>query len=151
METREISDLAKAHVDAIFNHNLTKAEVIMLAAVIQARILETLLIVEHVTNAQIQPNKETIVVPKPLGAKIADKGYPCVCIACSKHIYTLNKDLYDNTMVKDFIESYTPMPGYPPISRKSKISNINNNITMDCPNPECHGELSLYLAGRQND
>ena len=143
METSEISALAKTHVEAILTHGLTKAEVVMLVAVITARLNQALVGNAAPTLAPVTASP----VVKPLGAKIADKGYACVCIACSKHIYTLNKDLYDNTMVKDFIESYTPMPGYPAITRQMKISNIDNTITTNCP--DCGGELSLYLTGRQ--
>ena len=142
MQTSEISELSKAHTDAIFAHELTKAEVVMLLAVIQARVNQTLSGVSSPPTAPVKAD----VVAKPLGAKIADKGYPCVCVMCAKHIYTLNKDLYDNTTVADFIEAYTPMPGYPKLSRQTKISNIDNNITMSCP--DCNGEFTLYLAGR---
>jgi len=141
METKDISELAKTHTDAIFAHQMTKAEVVMLLAVISARVNQAL----AGTVPPTAPVKADIAT-KPLGAKIAEKGYPCVCVMCSKHIYTLNRDLYENTTVKDFIEAYTPMPGYKPLNRQSKISNVENNITMNCP--DCGAELGLYLAGR---
>ncbi len=140
----EISALAKTHAEAIFTHNLTKAEVVMLLAVITARVNQNLL--GNNTTNQVLKTEPTA---KPLGAVIAPKGYPCVCVACSKKIYVVNKDVHENEKVGDFIDSYTPMPGYPPITRQTKISNIENNITIDCPDKECSGELSLYLAGKQ--
>jgi hypothetical protein len=140
MTSAELSTLAKTHADAIMLGSLTKAEIIMLSALIQARITEALL----GSGLTASPVPAT---PKAPGMKIADKGYPCVCVMCAKHIYTVNKDVYDNTTVKEFIESYTPMPGYPAMTRQMKISNIDNNITTNCPS--CGGELTLYLAGRQ--
>lgn len=144
METNEISELAKTHTAAIFALGLTKAEVVMLMACVQARVLEKL--IEVGPAIPLAPVKADVVA-KPLGGKIADKGYPCVCVACAKHIYTLNRDLYDNTTIKEFIEAYTPMPGYPKITKQVKISNIDGNITMNCP--DCNGEFTLYLAGRK--
>jgi hypothetical protein len=144
METSEISALAKTHAEAILAIGLTKAEIVMLLAVIEARLTQAI-----VATAPGAAPVVAGVVAKPWtpGAKIAEKGYPCVCVMCSKHIYTVNKDVYDNTVVKDFIDSYTPMPGYQPITKQTKISNIDNNITMSCP--DCGGDLTLYLAGRQ--
>ena len=147
METKEINDLAKTHVDAIFVHKLTKAEVVMLLAVITARVNQTL---SFDTNTGLKTKPETAVdikPVKPLGAVIATKGYPCVCVMCSKHIYTVNKDIHENETVANFISSFTPMPGYAIVTNKLKISNVENNITTDCP--DCGAELSLYLAGKQ--
>lgn len=149
METNEISELAKTYAEAILTNKLTKAEVVMLLACINAR-------VENVLSTAISPVTAPVKAyvatpapepPKPQGQKIADKGYPCVCIMCNKHIYTLKNDLYDNTTVKDFIDAYLPMPGFPLLSKQTKISNIDNNITTNCPS--CNGEFTLYLAGRQ--
>jgi len=142
METKEIRDLAKAHADAIFAHKLTKAEVVMLLAVIAARVNQTLLGVNT-----INPVLKTEPPVKPLGAVIASKGSPCVCVMCAKHIYTVNKDIHENTSVGDFIASFTPMPGYKLMTKQMKISNVDNNITTNCP--DCGGEFTLYLAGRQ--
>lgn len=144
MESKDISDLAKTHADTIMIHKLTKAEVVMLLACITARVNQAIAGVVPLAA----PVKADVAAKEwTPGAKIADKGYPCVCVMCTKHIYTVNKDVYDNTIVKDFIESYTPMPGYQAITRQTKISNIENNITMNCP--ACSSELSLYLAGKQ--
>lgn len=144
METSELSALAKTHVEAILIHNLTKAELVMIVALIQARINQFI-----IGEAAAVPTNTSLVraTVKEPGAKIAEKGQPCVCVMCAKHIYTISKDVFENTTVKDFIESYTPMPGYKAITRQTKISNIENNITMDCP--DCGAELGLYLAGRQ--
>lgn len=142
METKEISELAKTHVEAIFLHKLTKAEVVMLLAVIVARVEQAL--VGSVPPAV--PVKATPVA-KPLGAVIASKGSPCVCVACAKHIYTVNKDIHEHESVDSFISAFTPMPGYPVMTKKIQISNVDNNITMSCP--DCGGEFTLYLAGRQ--
>lgn len=139
MTSEEISALAKTHAEAIMMNKLTKAEVVMLVACIEARIQQAIIGATLVAAP--------VTATKVAGTKIADKGQPCVCIMCSQHIYTLNRDLYDNTIVKDFIEAFTPMPGYKPLTRQTKISNVENNITTDCPN--CNSELSLYLAGRQ--
>ena len=145
MDTNEINQLAKTHAEAILLSSLTRAELIMLLACIQARVEQMLFKPTEPTPAPASvPVKATT---KELGKVIAEKGSPCVCVMCSKHIYTVAKDVYENSTVGDFIESYTPMPGYKPLTRKSRISNIENNITMDCP--ECGGELSLYLAGKQ--
>ena len=144
METKEISDLAKVHTDAIFVHDLTKAEVVMLLAVITARVNQA---ITGVATKETATTTAPVVATKPLGSIIANKGYPCVCVSCSKHIYTVNKDVHENESVADFISSYTPMPGYPVMTRQLKISNVENNITMNCP--DCGAELSLYLAGRQ--
>ena len=139
MNTSEISELAKTHAEAILTNKLTKAEVVMLLACIEARITHSILAGAPLA-APVKADVKT-------GQKIADKGSPCVCVMCAKHIYTLNRDLYDNTTVGEFIEAYTPMPGYKQLTRQTKISNIENNITMNCP--ECSGELTLYLAGKQ--
>lgn len=144
METSEISTLAKTHAEAILSQQLTKAEVVMLLACINARVEQALL-----GTAVVSAPVKADVAAKPLGARIAEKGYPCVCVMCAKHIYTVNKDIYDNTTVADFIASYTPMPGYPVMTKQIKISNIDGNITTQCP--ECAGELTLYLAGRKID
>jgi hypothetical protein len=141
LETKEISDLAKTHVDAIFVHNLTKAEIIMLLAVINARIQQSLISNTVSTVTEVKP------VVKQLGSIIASKGSPCVCVMCSKHIYTVNKDIHENESVDSFISAFTPMPGYPLMTRKLKISNVDNNITTNCP--DCNGEFTLYLAGKQ--
>jgi len=144
MQTKELSDLAKVHSDAIFLHNLTKAEVVMLLAVIVARVNQA--ISGEVKVESVAP-PAPVIATKPLGSVIANKGYPCVCVACAKHIYTVNKDVHENESVTDFISSYTPMPGYPVMTKQLKISNVENNITTNCP--DCGAELSLYLAGRQ--
>lgn len=143
MTTEELSNLAKAHADAILSGEYTRAELVMLMACIQARV--------EATIAHGQPTGPVPVtatpLEKPKGAVIASKGYPCVCVMCAKQIYTVNKDIYENSTVADFIASFTPMPGYPAITRKTKISNMENNISTDCP--ACSAELSLYLAGKQ--
>ena len=143
MDTNEISILAKTHTEAIFVHNLTKAEIVMLVALIEARVQQKL----SGANAPILTPIQPEVTTKPLGAKIADKGSPCVCVMCAKHIYTVNKDIHENEPVDSFVSAFTPMPGYPFITKKLKISNINNNITTNCPS--CNAEFSLYLAGKQ--
>ena len=146
MESTEISALAKTHAEAIFAHELTKAELVMLVACIDARVkhmIQTEAI--HKVEAPL-PAAPVKATPIATGQKIAEKGYPCVCIMCNKHIYTLNRDLYENTTVKEFIEAYTPMPGFAPITRQTKISNVDNNITTNCVS--CNSELSLYLAGK---
>ena len=142
MQTTEISELAKAHTEAIFAHGLTKAEVVMLLAVITARVQQAL-----GGGGNVAAPVKADVAVKPLGAVIATKGYPCVCVMCSKHIYTVNRDIHENDKVSDFIASFTPMPGYALINKQTKISNVENNITTNCPS--CGGELTLYLAGRQ--
>jgi hypothetical protein len=141
METREISELAKTHTEAIFVHNLTKAEVVMLLAVINARVNEKLSGNVNPTPVEIKP------VVKQLGSIIASKGSPCVCVMCAKHIYTVNKDIHENESVDSFVSAFTSMPGYPLMTKKLKISNVDNNITTNCP--DCGGEYTLYLAGKQ--
>jgi hypothetical protein len=148
MESKEISELAKTHVDAIFVHKLTKAEVVMLLAVITARVNQALS--SDFNTNQVLKNStgaEPAVVTKPLGSIIANKGNPCVCVMCAKHIYTVNKNIHENTSVAEFIDSFTPMPGYKLMTKQMKISNVDNNITTNCPS--CGGEFTLYLAGRQ--
>lgn len=142
MTSEEISALAKTHTDAIFAQKLTKAEVIMLLAVIDARVKNVL----FGTGTPTAPVKAD-VAPKPIGSKIANAGYPCVCVSCSKHIYTVNKDIHENESVDSFVSAFTPMPGFPAITKKIKISNVDNNITTNCP--DCGGEFTLYLAGKQ--
>jgi hypothetical protein len=142
MTSEELVALAKTHTEAILLNKLTKAEVIMLLALINARITQMMIPGSAPTSAPVSADK-------PLGQKLAEKGYPCVCVMCSEHVYTVSKDVYDGTTVADFINSYTPMPGYPLMSKQTKISNIEGNITMDCP--KCGGELTLYLAGRKID
>ena len=139
METNEISELAKTHAEAILSAKMTRAEMIMLLACIQARVEQSILTGVAPVSAPVKAS-----IP---GVKLADKGYPCVCVMCAKHIYTLNRDLYDNTKVGEFIEAFTPMPGYQPLNRQTKISNIENNITTNCES--CGAELSVYLAGKQ--
>jgi hypothetical protein len=141
MESHEISELAKTHTEAIFVHNLTKAEIIMLLAVINARIQQSLISNTVSTVTEVKP------VVKQLGSIIASKGSPCVCVMCSKHIYTINKDIHENESVDSFVSAFTPMPGYPLMTKKLKISNVDNNITTNCP--DCNGEFTLYLAGKQ--
>jgi len=142
MQTNEISELAKTHAEAIFAHGMTKAEVVMLLAVIDARVKQAL----SGGTAVVAPVKAGVAA-KPLGSVIATKGSPCVCVMCAKHIYTVNKDIHENEPVDSFISAFTPMPGYPAMTRQLKISNVENNITTNCP--DCGGELTLYLAGRQ--
>jgi len=142
MTSEEISALAKTHAEAILGSKMTKAEVVMLLACIDARIKQAL-----VGGAPVVAPVRAGVAVKPLGAVIATKGSPCVCVMCAKHIYTVNKDIHENEPVDSFISAFTPMPGYPVITRQLKISNVENNITTNCP--DCGGELTLYLAGRQ--
>lgn len=150
MTSEEISALAKTHAEAILGSKLTKAELVMLMACVQARIQQAIFGTTTIpASASVKADVVAPPAPKPLGAVIAQKGYPCVCIMCAQHVYTVNKDVHENTTVKEFIESYTPMPGFAPISRQTKISNIENNITTNCPS--CGGELSLYLAGKQTN
>jgi hypothetical protein len=147
MTSTEISELAKTYADAILTNQITRAEVVMLLACITIRINQAILIGLGTPSVAAPVKAGDVAKEWKPGVKIADKGYPCVCVMCAKHIYTVNKDVYDNTVVKDFIESYTPMPGFPVMTRQMKISNIENNITTNCPS--CGGELTLYLAGRQ--
>jgi hypothetical protein len=145
MTSEELSALSKTHAEAILAHRLTKAEVVMLIALVQARLQASWYQPTSPAAAPVPAD----VAAKPLGNRIAEKGYPCVCIACSKHVYTVNKDIYDGTTVAEFIESFTPMPGYPKITKQTKISNIEGNITTQCP--DCSGDLTLYLAGKRID
>jgi hypothetical protein len=83
-------------------------------------------------------NKNTVLAPR---------NFACVCNACNKVVYTCNREVKDGITVKEFIESYTPMPGYEALPRTAEIQNIEGTISTDCP--DCKGSKTLYLTRKK--
>lgn len=79
------------------------------------------------------------------GKVLAEPNHACLCAACNKVSYTVNRIIHDGDKVEDFLASYTPMPGIPPLTRKIEIMNVDGQISINCPH--CGANKSLYLTG----
>lgn len=87
------------------------------------------------------------VPERPVSTRVlAEPGHACVCAACAKISYMVNKVIKDGDKVDDFLASYTPVDDMPKLTRKIEIMNVEGQISTDCP--RCHSNKSLYLTGR---
>jgi len=175
MDTKDLSELAKTHEEALLAQNLTKSELIALLALIQARIyskvysnmgpsIVTVPLVSAPKTESEPPKKSTKSVkydpvydPQPpfepdkpperiVSVKVlAQPNDACVCMACNKVSYTVNRLIRDGDKVDNFLASYTPMPSVPKLTRKIEIMNVDGQISVDCP--QCGANKSLYLTG----
>lgn len=82
----------------------------------------------------------------PSSRVLAQPNDACVCAACNKVAYTVNRIVKDGDKIPDFLASYTPMPGVPKLNRSIEIMNVDGQISCDCP--LCGANKSLYLTGR---
>jgi len=176
MDSKELSAIAKDITDTILSQELSKSEIVMLAALVQARVISVVLptsslpvvptqkepaIKEDNPTTQVKkriqydeydpPPAVDIVEPPPretsTGKELAPANKACVCSACQKVVYITNASIKDGCKIADFIKAFTPTEGMPFITRKSEIQNIDGNISMDCPS--CKTSKSLYLIGRK--
>jgi len=69
-----------------------------------------------------------------------------VCTACNRIGYIINKDILDGCSVADFLESFTPAEGVEAIEDSIEITNVDGNISIDCP--FCNANKALYLIGK---
>lgn len=76
---------------------------------------------------------------------LAQPNHACVCAACNKVSYTVNRLVKDGDKIDDFLKSFTPMAGIKPLTRKIEVMNVDGQISIDCP--MCHSNKSLYLTG----
>ena len=178
----ELLDLAKTYEETILSNDLTRADVVMLLALIDARVkaklnqslpsapvvASTIAPIETIeTHTAITPTRKKEIVydpiydpappfavetpppqTQPTGAVMAQNGYACVCNACSKVVYMVNRDIPDNCKIPYFIESFTPMDATtPPLTRKADIMNVDGQISTDCP--VCRASKTLYLTGKR--
>jgi len=169
----ELSDLAKTYEETILSNGLTKAEVVMLLALIDARVKSRLNSVAGVPAPVAKTTPTPPVVkskgisydpmydpappfhidtPPPretsTGAILAKEGHACVCNICTKVVYVVNKDIPDNCKIPEFINSFTPtVESFPPLTRTAEIMNVDGQISTDCP--LCKGNKSLYLTGKK--
>lgn len=96
---------------------------------------------------------EVKAVPAPVvkdSKVIARKGDTSICTLCGKHLYTVNKDVYEDGMsINEFLSAFTPIIAEYALTRKllDKVSNVDGNIRIDCP--ACKGDASLDLIGRR--
>jgi hypothetical protein len=161
--------------DTLLAIGLTKAELIMVTAMLQARIntvVQGTPVVAPVTEdiPQIRGGEEPVKSKKEIqydpmydpeppmaietpparttdGNKLlATKGHACVCNACTKVAYVVNRDIKDGMKVSEFIASFSPMDGVKPLTNKIEIQNIDGQISTDCP--VCGANKTLYLTGR---
>lgn len=171
MDIQEISDLAKTHEEALLAHRMTRNELVSVLALLTARIYSKIYtdtppsgqvhpVIEAVLDTIKPPSKPVKYDPvydpvPPLGVDkvperpksnniIAQPNDACVCTACAKHIYTVNRLVKEGDKVDDFLKSYTPMSGVKPLVHGIRISNTDNQISTDCP--VCGSSMSLQLA-----
>jgi hypothetical protein len=194
MNSHELNEIAKTYVDTLLAQNLTKAELVMVVALIQARVMSIVNVTTSVTTLSntgstitegmapkpdigviegiaslpeppirksVPYDPETdpapdidIVEPPPRedtkGKVLAQSNKVCICSKCNRIMYVTNRTIIDGMLVKDFIEAFTPSEGIPVITRKTEIQNIDGNISMDCPDKDCHGNKTLYLIGKKS-
>lgn len=173
MNSEEITGLADGFVDAILAAKVTRAECIMLLAVIQAKLYQKILPQEQevIQVKLVEPKPLEVDVPKrkkevqydmfdppppfepePVPPRtttaklLAPKNFACFCESCSKVVYTTNRDIFSTDGLEQFRKSFTPMSGAPELAKTTRISNLDGNITTDCT--LCGAPNRLYLTGK---
>lgn len=177
MTVEELSQLARTYEEAILSNKLTKAEAVMLVALIETRIsfklstqatrvepkLDKIEILEKIPD----PLKSTGIhydpifdPPPPIDPEVlpprADtshellltKNHACICSACNKVAYIVKADVRNGDKVDKFIDALVPQDGVPAFHRTTEMDNANNQLVIDCP--MCKAQKSLYLKGRKN-
>jgi hypothetical protein len=174
MELVELSKMASDFSEAMFEEELSIAEMVSLLALINARVymriyantaapevIPTSVPVKAAPEApKIKPksikydpvndpappmNRESPPERSGTGRILAHKNFACVCNACGKVQYIVNKDIPDNCSVETFRTSFTPLEGVVPLPKTAEILNLDGKISTDCPG--CNANKSLYLTG----
>lgn len=177
MNFDELIKLTRDYEDVILAHQMTRAEVVMFLALLKERVMAKVNGGETAPKPPSAPVTAVVEVEPPISTRkpikydpvfdppppmdvetpppqntptgriLVTKNHACVCSACTKVAYIVNRDIPDNCKVDFFIASFTPMEGVPPITRKNEIQNIDGQISTDCP--LCGANKTLYLTGKK--
>ena len=161
MDSSELNDLSRTHVEAMLSHELTRAEAVMLASLVLARITTmgtgdktTPAPANSTTDKTTDRNPETpfparsaVKPPTPkAGLIIAPKGKGCMCVNCGAVVYMTNKEITDPMKIEEFIDAFEPFNHTNKIPRNAKVQNIDGSLATDCV--LCNASMSLFLVGK---
>lgn len=177
MNLDELIQLTRDYEETILTHRMSKAEVVMFLALLKERVMAKVVggVASPKHPAPVKVEEEKVVnepekrsikydpvydpapqvnieTPPPLPVAtdriLAQKNFACVCNACTKVAYIVNRDIKDGCKIDFFLESYTPMDGVKPLTKSIEIQNIDGQISTDCP--ICGANKSLYLTGKKD-
>lgn len=80
----------------------------------------------------------------PPSQVIAKAGTACVCDACRKVVCVTARDIVANMGADDFLKSFKPMEGMPPVPERMNVKWDDTGMWIDCY--ACGAELKLRLA-----